>query len=603
MKVSRRHLLASAAAAAGTWPFTASAEATVTPAMDDAAVAARVDDYLIRLSGFGYSGAALLARGDRVLVRKGYGMANDEARIPVVPDTVFDIASLTKPLTATAALTLVAEGRLDLQDTLGRRLPNVPSDKQAITVEQLLSNTSGLARDFPYQPEGADYEEIGKEEALRRILASEMAGAPGETYVYSNMGYMLAAAVIEAAAGQPYRDVMRARVLGPAGMANSGFWGVDVAAVPDARLAYSYDDGVRSLGLRDRSETTWADRGGGQMISTVDDLHRFMRALLDGRILPTALRERMWTPGKGDYGLGWTKRPLAGAMRINHGGNYIGYGSELAYFPEHDMIQVNLANRQRELLGTRFAADRIVPQVALGKTPVLFPGRVFDMPPRWSPEASAELTGMVGLYRTADGAEFKVARDAAGTYSIAAKGQAAIDAVQPGTADDLAARAESNPRALALIRAAIASDLGVMQGILREGAPVEMYRDGIRRTAVESDKGDLISMELVGTSPFATPIGGRSTVVRLQYARGQEHLRFGWDPAQNRIIWWGTEAPGHLGQTILRDGAEGGIVGWDIVNCRQINVAAVKGDGGGINGIEVWGLEGTRTPARRAADA
>src|SRR5690606_33254495 len=166
----------------------------------DPSVAAHIDDYLRRLSGFGYSGATLLVRNGETLLRAGYGLADEDARRPITPETAFDICSMSKTFTAVAMLRLVARGRVRLDDAIGRHLDAVPEDKSGITIEQLLSHTGGLDSDFPYAETTAEeYEAAGREEALRRVFAMDLIDAPGSTYIYSNNGYVLAAAIVESA--------------------------------------------------------------------------------------------------------------------------------------------------------------------------------------------------------------------------------------------------------------------------------------------------------------------------------------------------------------------------------------------------------------------
>src|SRR5262245_35895790 len=108
----------------------------------------QLDDYLTRLSGFGYSGAALVAKNGRIILKKGYGFANDSTRTPVTPATVFDIGSLAKQFTAAAILRLEEQQRLSAEDPISKYLDGVPTDKQSITIRQLLLHTSGLDEDF-----------------------------------------------------------------------------------------------------------------------------------------------------------------------------------------------------------------------------------------------------------------------------------------------------------------------------------------------------------------------------------------------------------------------------------------------------------------------
>src|SRR5205085_8110195 len=106
-------------------------------------------------------------------------------------DTIFDIGSLAKTFTAAAMLLLAERGHVRLNDPISKHLAGVPADKQAITIEQLLRHTSGLDSEFPFVNETAEYyEEVSRDEALQRILATKLIDTPGNAFAYSNTGYI-----------------------------------------------------------------------------------------------------------------------------------------------------------------------------------------------------------------------------------------------------------------------------------------------------------------------------------------------------------------------------------------------------------------------------
>lgn len=136
-----------------------------------APIGTQIDSYLTNLSEFGYSGVMLIVKDGEVILRRGYGMADEQRRIPNTPSTVFDIGSLAKTFTAAAVLTLEQQGKLKVTDRMAQYLPGVPEDKQNITLEQLLAHSAGMDRDFPLaNPNGPYYEEVGRDEAVQRIL-------------------------------------------------------------------------------------------------------------------------------------------------------------------------------------------------------------------------------------------------------------------------------------------------------------------------------------------------------------------------------------------------------------------------------------------------
>ena len=563
---------------------------------------ARMDDYLTRLSGYGYSGATLVAKDGRLLLRKGYGLANDATGTPVTAATVFDIGSLAKVFTAAAVLLLEERGRLSLDDSIASYLDGVPEDKRAITLRQLLAHTSGLDVEFPYvNPTAEDYEEVDRDEAVRRILATPLIDRPGIRWKYSNTGYVLAAAVVERAGGRPFREFLRTELFRPAGMRSTGFWGEGLPPVPEERLARSYSENGETADLRKRSSTTWFDLGGGEIVSTVDDLYAWMEALRRGRILSPETLTTLWTPAlpEGKYGLGWAVDLSGGTRRIHHGGDYIGFGSELAYYPDAHIVMVNLANRRREILGTRYAADRVLPALFLDQKMEMWPGEPFDAPPAWSPALPEDLRRAVGTYRLAGGGELVIAAVGDGALSIAARGQDAVNALYPGSEAELELRRRSTERVLAMVEAVRRGDPSLLAPTIREGADLELYRRAIASMMDSAKDGPLQAIEPIGTVPFAFPRGTRSTVLVFRYARGTDFIRFGWSKEQDRVINIGEGAP-LLAETPLRASPDGGLVGWNIVSGRALRLS-IRAQGAQVAAIALERPDGSRTLAERPA--
>src|SRR5574338_724703 len=170
-------------------PSTARAQTTVAANP----TGATLDDYLDRMSRLGWSGSALVARHDTVLLAKGYGLVDRSAGRAVTDSTVFSLGSITKQFTAAAILKLEQEGRLRTADSIGRYLPDVPSDKRGITIHQLLTHTAGLREDYG----ASDFEPVERAEYIGRVMRTALVTPPGAAYRYSNAGYSLLAAVVE----------------------------------------------------------------------------------------------------------------------------------------------------------------------------------------------------------------------------------------------------------------------------------------------------------------------------------------------------------------------------------------------------------------------
>jgi CubicO group peptidase (beta-lactamase class C family) len=547
------------------------------PAPDTAAarIAAAADDHLTRLSGYGYSGATLLALDGRIVLRKGYGVANDSTGALATPETVFDIGSLAKTFTAAAVLLLESRGRLSLDDSLPRFLDGVPADKRAITLRQLLSHTAGLDTDFPFESMTAeDYEEVSRDEALRRILAAPVAAPPGGRFQYSNPGYVLLAAVVERAAGEPFRQFVRRALLEPAGMRRTGFWGDGLPAVGDDALARSYDEDGQTGDLRLRSGTTWFDLGGGEMVSTVDDLYRWADALASGRVLDPDQVRRMWTPGEGGYGLGWhTDTTRHGTRYIHHGGDYVGFGAELAIYPDDGVVMANLANRRFGLLGTRYAADRVIPRIVFGEPVRVFERDPFDPPPAWSASCGGCLERFAGVYRLPRGGRL-VIRQKGTALEVVADGQEAVDLLMPAPAEELAERRRISERSVAIVR-------GDSAALLAAVGPERFsrYRDAFARMLAPQDHGAFVDVTPIATVPAPFPRGNRLGVLRLRYERGADVVVLAW--VQGRIMYRSVTdtllAPTPLRAAAPGSGAE--LVGWNMVSFRALRINAHPANG------------------------
>ena len=311
-------------------------------------VGAELDRYLARLAAYGYSGSVLVARGGRVMLHQGYGLADRARRRPYTAETLFDLASISKQFTAAAILALEMAGKLVVEDPLGKFFPGAPADKAAITLHQLLTHTSGLRDTF-----GEEYETVTREELLRRVFASRLLGPPGRRYRYSNGGYSVLAAVVEVASGRTYDDYLRGRLFGPAGMRHTGF---RLPAPALALLAHGYTaDGDWGTPL----DHPWAPdgpywdlRGNGGILTSTGDLYRWHLALAGDAVLARPQREKYIRPyvsegrwAHTDYGYGWSvgKSPT-GKLEVSHIGGNGAFESDFRRYLGDDAVIVLSGN-------------------------------------------------------------------------------------------------------------------------------------------------------------------------------------------------------------------------------------------------------------------
>ena len=288
-----------------------------------------------------------VGRGGATLLARGYGFANVELEAAARADTVYHIDSITKFVTAAAVLKLVEEGRLGLDDDVGRWVPGFSTPQRPIRIRQLLSHTSGLAS-YTNQPGFADKErlDLGPEDVIGPIRKVPPHFPPGEGWRYCNTGFYLLGMVVEKVTGQRYADHMRARVFEPLGMRDSGYG--DVKPLVRNRAA-GYE--VEAGRLINGPLMSWtAPFSGGGLISTAPDLLKFAEALAHGRLLAPAWVERMWAPSRledgslVDYGLGTRRGTLSGHRMLGHTGNGGGFRNVLLLFPDDDLTIAVLTN-------------------------------------------------------------------------------------------------------------------------------------------------------------------------------------------------------------------------------------------------------------------
>ncbi len=272
----------------------------------------RLDEYLGRITPFGFAGAALLAKDGEIVLNKGYGLANRAAGIPNSAETVFSTGSITKQFTAAAIMKLAMQGKLHTDDPLSRFFPDVPADKAHITLHQLLTHTAGIIN---YS--GEDFVSADKEETVLNILAAPLRFAPGSDYAYSNAGYSLLAAVIEQAAQQPYEQFLRNELLLPAGLHHTGYRLPDWTGMNVAHWYNGRSDFGTTL---EKPYPEWNLLGNGGMLSTTADMFRWHEALLGNDLLSAAAKEKMYTPEQRDYAYGWRVLETEHGRCIQHNG-------------------------------------------------------------------------------------------------------------------------------------------------------------------------------------------------------------------------------------------------------------------------------------------
>jgi CubicO group peptidase (beta-lactamase class C family) len=240
---------------------------------------------------------------------EGFGWANVETHAPVTPETKFRIGHVSKAITSAGVGVLLEKGRLDLDDTIQTAVPSFPVKEWPVTLRQLMGHTAGIRhyRDDEWGDKPSEHCDRAAD-GLRTFANDPLLFKPDTQYRYSTYGWVLVSAAVEAAAGVPFDEFMRASVFVPAGMTHTVG---DAPREPMADRATSYFRG--NLG---REVTTGVDyscfAGGGALLSTPSDLVRFGAAMMSGTFLrPETVktlqtRQRLLSDVETGYGLGWT---------------------------------------------------------------------------------------------------------------------------------------------------------------------------------------------------------------------------------------------------------------------------------------------------------
>lgn len=315
--------------------------------------------------------AVAVAKDGRIVWEEGFGLADRERQLPATAHTPYSLASISKPMTATALMRLVEQGRIELDrpanDYLGEgRITGLAGEAAGATVRRVLSHTAGLPLHYEFFYLGEDHPRRTTDEGIARYAI--LVNPPGEAYEYSNLGYGILDRVIERVSGRSYEEFMQSEVFAPLGMTRS-FVGTEAARTEGA--AVRYDARLQPIPFYD-----FDHRGGSAVFASAHDLVRFgmfhlkTRMARQQRILRDATLEEMQrraTPATSPdaYGLGWLlDENDHGYRRVFHTGSMPGVVTVLNLYPTEKLAVVVLLNKL-----DRQARDRIARAIAAAMLP------------------------------------------------------------------------------------------------------------------------------------------------------------------------------------------------------------------------------------------
>jgi len=286
-----------------------------------------------------------------VVWAEGFGWADIDARRPVTPKTLFRIGSVAKPMTATAVGVLHERGLLDLDAPVRDYVPSFPEKEWSVTTRQLMGHVAGVRHygddeELLYMRDHCESPLDG----LERFADDPLLFAPGTRYQYSSYGWTLVGAVVEAAAGEPFLDVMQREVFDPSDMRDTGLDDVLRPAARRTHLYWPFADRNTRYGVEHANDAdNSCIQGAGALLSTPSDVVRFGLAILGGRLLRSETLDMLRTPlelesGESTgYGLGWFVRsaplgPEAQTTIFGHGGSSPGGFTSFMTLPEHGIV-------------------------------------------------------------------------------------------------------------------------------------------------------------------------------------------------------------------------------------------------------------------------
>lgn len=348
--------------------------------------------------------AAIVVKDGRTLLRKGYGMADVELGVKVEPDMVFRLGSVTKQFTAAAVLLLAEQGKLSLSDDMTKFFPDYPAKGRVVTVEHLLTHTSGI-KSYTGIPAWRTMwrKDMTVAELIDLFKNEPPDFAPGEEWRYNNSGYVLLGALIEKVSGQTYEQFLQKNIFEPLGMKHT-FYGSATRVIPRRVPGYTKaKDGLRNAEYISMTQPYAA----GSLLSTVDDMALWDASLYTEKVLKPASLQRAWTPyvlkdgTPTGYGFGWSKWQYEGHTVVEHGGGIHGFASMSVRFPDDRVYVAVLTNRDYSSpddIAFKLAA------LAAGKP--LRPLAAVTITP-------AEMDALVGVYQINEREAYHIRRDGA----------------------------------------------------------------------------------------------------------------------------------------------------------------------------------------------
>ena len=324
-------------------PTSAQPSPAVASAVPTPVASPNLEAKLDQLLSTDVNGAALVAKDGEILYSKGFGMADAASKRANSPETRFRIGSITKQFTAMAMLILESRGLLKRSDSICDYIDDCPEAWKAVTIEHLLDHTSGIAN-FTDRPNFNALKAASPAQTVAGVADIPLKWAPGESFSYTNTGYVLLGMVIEEVSGNSYAAFLQDEIFGPLGMEDSGY---EDGNTPGLATGYSSD-----FNVADQLDMSVPYAAGG-LYSTVLDLNRWEEALYTERLAPATDIARYFTPlvditDRVDFGYAYGQYvgDDDGSKLVWHDGVINGFYTYLARYPDEHITVALLTNRE-----------------------------------------------------------------------------------------------------------------------------------------------------------------------------------------------------------------------------------------------------------------
>lgn len=340
---------------------------TSMPCSSSETVAARLQSYCDgqhdpNIAG-GYAISAI--EEGEVVFRKAYGMASNEYDLPLTTKSLFDFASIAKTFTGWAVAKLIIDRKISPDDDIRTYVPEFPDFGHKVTISHLLYHTSGLPDWFEViRLAGKRYTDVHSKEMLLELVFSQgkLNFVPGERFEYSNTGYLLLAETVEKVSGQNFADWCEEKIFQPLGMKNTRFLKSHAEIIKNRAMAYCGTGGTGYVNCFSQLYSP----GSSSLYSTLDDMTLWLeeigkREFGGSEVWDLMLRTGTLSNGDGvNYGCGISMRHHKSHASIGHGGSWLGYLSDLVYYPQERVGYVLMITRNPPAVSMTGKVDEIL---------------------------------------------------------------------------------------------------------------------------------------------------------------------------------------------------------------------------------------------------